>query len=48
MLCDSCFRKVDLSNVRITDCNLSGMTIDGVPVSEAIAAYKKCQKNNVA
>ena len=41
MLCDSTFRKVDLSNVRINDCDLTGMTIDGVPVSEMIAAYQK-------
>src|SRR5437867_1865237 len=29
-LCDSTFKKVDLSNVQIIDCNLNGMTIDGV------------------
>jgi uncharacterized protein YjbI with pentapeptide repeats len=44
MLCDSTFRNVDLSNVRITDCNLSGMTIDGIAVSDMIAAYKLQKK----
>ena len=41
MLCDSNFRKVDLSNVRITECNMAGMTIDGIPVAEMMAAYKQ-------
>lgn len=44
MLCDSTFRKVDLSNVKIIDCNTEGMTIDGVPVKDLIAAYKKAVK----
>jgi hypothetical protein len=43
-LCDSTFRKVDLSNVRITECNVAGMTIDGIPVAEMIAAYKRRAK----
>jgi RNA polymerase sigma-70 factor (ECF subfamily) len=37
---DSTFRKVDLSNVQIVDCNLKGMTIDGVLVTDLLAAYK--------
>jgi hypothetical protein len=41
MLCDSTFRKVDMSNVQIIDCNLEGMTIDGVPVLDLIAAYQQ-------
>ena len=41
MLCDSTFKKVDLSNVKIIDCDLHGMTIDGVLVTDLIAAYKK-------
>ena len=41
ILCDSLFRKVDLSNVRIVDCNLAGMTIDGILVSELLAVYQK-------
>ena len=44
MLCDSTFTKVDLSNVKILDCNLAGMTIDGVLVTDMVAAYKKLQK----
>ena len=44
MLCDSTFRKVDLSNVRIEDCDLKGMTIDGIPVTDLIAAYRQREK----
>lgn len=40
-LCDSTFRKVDMSNVRIVDCKLDGMTIDGIEVAEMMAAYKQ-------
>jgi RNA polymerase sigma-70 factor (ECF subfamily) len=40
MLCDSTFTKVDLSNVKIVDCNLKGMTIDGVLVTDLIASYR--------
>ncbi|MFH0963163.1 MAG: pentapeptide repeat-containing protein [Planctomycetota bacterium] len=40
MLCDSVFRKVDMSGVRIIDCNTEGMTIDGVLVTELLRAYK--------
>jgi uncharacterized protein YjbI with pentapeptide repeats len=40
-LCDSTFRDVDLSNVSIVDCNISGMTIDGVLVTEMMAAYNR-------
>jgi len=43
-LCDSTFRKVDLSNVKITECNTKGMTIDGVLVSDMIAAYKRAKR----
>lgn len=42
-LCDSVFRKVDLSNARIIDCNIEGLTIDGVLVSELLKAHR--QKN---
>jgi uncharacterized protein YjbI with pentapeptide repeats len=44
MLCDSTFRKVDLSNVRIVDCDLTGMTIDGILVTDMIAAYRQREK----
>ena len=40
-LCDSTFHNVDMSNVRITDCNFDGMTIEGVLVSELFAAYRR-------
>jgi uncharacterized protein YjbI with pentapeptide repeats len=43
-LCDSTFNKVDLSNVKITDCNVKGMTIDGVLVTDLIAAYKHARQ----
>jgi hypothetical protein len=41
MLCDSTFRKVDMSNVKIIDCNIEGMTIDGIRVTDMIKAYRK-------
>jgi len=41
MLCDSVFRKVDLSGAALIDCNLEGMTIDGIPVSDLLAAYER-------
>lgn len=44
MLCDSTFRKVDLTNVKLVECNLEGMTIDGVLVTDLIAAYKNQTK----
>jgi uncharacterized protein YjbI with pentapeptide repeats len=40
-LCDSTFRNVDLSNVQIMNCNLDGMTIDGIEVTEMLEAYRK-------
>jgi uncharacterized protein YjbI with pentapeptide repeats len=43
MLCDSTFRKVDMSNVKLIDCKVEGMTIDGVLVTDLIAAYKQKQ-----
>jgi mRNA interferase YafQ len=39
-LCDSIFRMVDLSNVRIESCDIRGMTIDGIPVAEALEAWR--------
>jgi hypothetical protein len=44
MLCESIFMKVDLSNVRLTDCLLTGMTIDGYLVTDLIAAYSHQQQ----
>jgi RNA polymerase sigma-70 factor (ECF subfamily) len=43
-LCDSTFNKVDMSNVKIIDCNVKGMTIDGVLVTDLIAAYKHAKQ----
>jgi uncharacterized protein YjbI with pentapeptide repeats len=44
MLCDSTFRKVDLSNARIVECDTTGMTIDGIPVADMMAAYRQRKK----
>ncbi|MEZ5277294.1 MAG: pentapeptide repeat-containing protein [Opitutaceae bacterium] len=44
MLCDSIFRGVDLTNVKIVECDVAGMTIDGVLVSDLIAAYESQRK----
>lgn len=44
MLCDSTFRKVDMTNVKITECTLDGMTIDGMLVTDLIAAYKSLKQ----
>jgi uncharacterized protein YjbI with pentapeptide repeats len=44
MLCDSTFKKVDLSNVKIIDCDVRGMTIDGVLVTDLIAAHKRVRR----
>jgi hypothetical protein len=44
MLCDSVFKKVDLSGVELTDCNMEGMTIDGVLVATLLAAYRAEKK----
>jgi uncharacterized protein YjbI with pentapeptide repeats len=41
MPCDSTFRKVDMSNVRILECDTTGMTIDGIPVADMMAAYRE-------
>ena len=41
MLCDSTFRKVDMSNVRIVECNTDGMTIDGIQVADMMTAYRE-------
>jgi uncharacterized protein YjbI with pentapeptide repeats len=41
MLCDSTFREVDMSNVKIIKCNIQGMTIDGILVSKLIEEYKR-------
>lgn len=40
------FTECDLSDTHLTGCRVDGMTIDGIPVSEAIAAYKKSSPTN--
>jgi uncharacterized protein YjbI with pentapeptide repeats len=41
MLCDSVFKKVDLSGVKIEECNIEGMTIDGVLVTDLLSLYNR-------
>jgi len=36
MLCDSVFRRVDMSGVKIIDCNIEGMTINGILVTDLL------------
>jgi uncharacterized protein YjbI with pentapeptide repeats len=40
MLCDSIFRNVDMSGVKIINCNLEGMTIDGVLITDLLREHK--------
>ena len=40
----STFEKVDLSNVKILDCNIDGMKINGISVSDMIHAYNEKPK----
>lgn len=40
----STFEKVDLSNVKIVGCDLEGMTIDGILVTEMIEAFKRSSR----
>ena len=39
-LCDSLFRAMDLSNVQIVDCNVTGMSIDGVLLTDLLRAWQ--------
>jgi uncharacterized protein YjbI with pentapeptide repeats len=39
-LCDSVFHRMDLSNVKIAECDIAGMTVDGIPVADALEAWK--------
>lgn len=43
-LCDSTFRKVDMTNVKLIDCQMDGMTIDGIRVSDLLEAYQQQKK----
>ena len=38
---ESTFADCDLSGVKINNCNLHGMTIDGLLITDLIAAYKQ-------
>ena len=40
MLCDSTIRRSDLQNVKIESCNMDGMTIDGVLVSDLLSLWR--------
>jgi uncharacterized protein YjbI with pentapeptide repeats len=40
-LTGSSFVRVNLTNVRLVDCIVEGMTIDGVPLTAMIEAYRK-------
>jgi len=37
----STFTRCDLGGVKIRDCNVEGMTIDGVKVTDLLAAYRR-------
>lgn len=37
---DSTFKKCKLTNVKMIDCEIEGMEIDGVPVNEAIEHFE--------
>jgi uncharacterized protein YjbI with pentapeptide repeats len=39
-LCGSTFRRVDLSDVRIIDCNIQGLSIDGIPIAKFLKVYR--------
>jgi len=36
MLCDSVFHRMDMTNVKIIDCDIAGMTIDGILVTDLL------------
>jgi uncharacterized protein YjbI with pentapeptide repeats len=41
LLDDSSFEQVSFAGVRIADCRYDGMTIDGVPVLDLLAAHRQ-------
>ena len=43
-LTGSSFVRANLTNVRLVDCITDGMTIDGIPLADMIAAYKKAKE----
>jgi uncharacterized protein YjbI with pentapeptide repeats len=44
MLCGSSFLRMDMTNVRIEDCVITGMQIDGILVADLVKAWKKRNK----
>ena len=38
---DSIFKKCKLTDVKIVECEIDGMEVDGVPVKDAIEFYRK-------
>jgi uncharacterized protein YjbI with pentapeptide repeats len=41
MLCYSIFHRMDMRNVKIIDCDITGMTIDGILVTNLLKEWKK-------
>lgn len=41
MLCDSVFHRMDMTNVKIMDCDVTGMSIDGILVTALLQEWKK-------
>jgi uncharacterized protein YjbI with pentapeptide repeats len=41
MLCDSTFLRMDLTNVSIEECDITGLRIDGILVTDLLEVWKK-------
>jgi hypothetical protein len=41
MLCDSVFLSMDITNVKIIDCDVAGMTIDGIQITDLLNGRKE-------
>jgi uncharacterized protein YjbI with pentapeptide repeats len=41
MMCDSVFRRMDRPNVMMIDCDVAGMTIAGILVTDLLEEWKK-------
>ncbi len=41
VLRESVFRNMDMTNVKLMDCNLTGMTINGILVTDLLKAWEK-------
>jgi uncharacterized protein YjbI with pentapeptide repeats len=44
-LSSSTFNDCNMAEVQISDCRLTGSTINGIPVSDLLAAYQSLGKN---